>query len=60
MAEAFFEEEKSRLGLKKIVTELEEVKDFYDAEEEHQQVHVLQYNNRGLVPPSCDVQCRIK
>lgn len=38
-AEAFFAEEQSRRGLaKKMATELEAVKDFFDAEVEHQQV----------------------
>lgn len=38
MAEKFFAAEMEARRLKKIATELEEVREFYDAEEEHQQV----------------------
>ncbi|CAM9531747.1 unnamed protein product, partial [Hapterophycus canaliculatus] len=37
MAEKFFAEQKLERRLKKIATELEPVREFYEAEEEHQQ-----------------------
>lgn len=38
VAEKFFAGEISARRLKKLATELEEVREFYDAEDEHQQV----------------------
>ena len=47
MAEKFFAAEKESRRLKKIATELEEVREFYDAEEEHQQVKELPIRPHG-------------
>lgn len=41
VAEKFFAAEMETRRLKKIATELEEVREFYDAEEEHQQVSYI-------------------
>lgn len=41
VAKKFFAAEMEARRLKKMATELEEVREFYDAEEEHQQVNKL-------------------